>query len=247
MPDPISDPISDPIDSNTAEDDVAKWCFAWDPTDVPGSGVGRMALELKNKWPKGSVVNVAFLDGVKSVQDKIKKVVKEWTGPGMANLTIVFVKDPNISDVRITFKFPGSWSVIGTSCQNLSKTTASMNFGWLTPKSTAEEVRRVTLHEFGHALSLIHEHQNPVGSIPWNKDAVIKDLSGPPNNWDAAKIQHNMFEIYAKDAVDATDVDPLSIMMYPIPKTWVTDPKFVAGTNTELSPTDKQKIHLLYP
>ena len=44
-----------------------------------------------------------------------------------------------------------------------------------------------------------------------------------------------------------TNLDPRSIMMYPIQKTWVTDPKFVAGLNTDLSPTDRIKIHKLYP
>ena len=50
------------------------------------------------------------------------------------------------------------------------------------------------LHEFGHALGLIHEHQNPIQAIDWNKPAVIADLSGPPNNWDRDTIEHNMFE-----------------------------------------------------
>jgi serralysin len=232
--------------SSSAAEDVAKWCVTWDPTDKPGSGKGRMALLLKNKWPKASTINVAFLDGVKSVQNKIKKVVQAWTAPDTANLKIVFVNDRNDSDVRITFQFPGSWSVIGTSCQTLPKTVATMNFGWLTPSSRTAEVRRVVLHEFGHALGLIHEHQSPIDSIPWDKEAVRKSLSGPPNNWDDAKIDHNMFEIYRVDEVDATKVDAKSIMMYPIPKNWVTDPKFVAGLNDDLSPTDKTKIHELY-
>ena len=48
-----------------------------------------------------------------------------------------------------------------------------MNYGWLTPESAQDEVRRVVLHEFGHALGLIHEHQNPKGGgIEWNRDAV---------------------------------------------------------------------------
>ena len=206
-----------------------------------------MALELKNRWPKASTINVAFLDGVKSIQDQIKAVVKEWTAPDTANLKIVFVNDPNKSDVRITFKFPGSWSVIGTSCKSMQKTTATMNFGWLTPSTKPEELRRVVLHEFGHALGLIHEHQNPLNPIPWIKDAVKADLSRPPNSWNDATIEHNMFEVYKIDEVDATKLDPKSIMMYPIPKTWVKDPKFAAGLNTDLSPTDKTKIHQLYP
>jgi hypothetical protein len=238
--------MTDNADS-AAADPTARWCFTWDPTDKPGSGRGKMALELKNKWPGKSTINVAFLDGVKSIQDKIEAVVKEWTAPDTANLKLVFVNDPKKSDVRITFKFPGSWSVIGTSCQSLQKTEATMNFGWLTLSTKPEELRRVVLHEFGHALGLIHEHQNPLNPIPWNKAAVKADLSRPPNSWDDATIEHNMFEVYKIDQVDATKLDPKSIMMYPIPKTWVQDPKYAAGLNTDLSPTDKTKIHQLYP
>jgi hypothetical protein len=227
--------------------DTAQWCFAWDPTDKPGSGTGKAALEKKNKWPKGTTISVAFLDGVKPVQDKIKNVVKEWTAPDTANLTIVFVSDAKKSDIRISFKFAGSWSVIGTSCKAVPKTQATMNYGWLKPTTPADEVHRVVLHEFGHALGLIHEHQSPAGKIPWNKPNVYRDLGGPPNNWDKATIDHNMFEVYAKDAVDASKLDKASIMMYPIPKTWVTDPKYAVGMNASLSSIDKQKIKQIYP
>jgi hypothetical protein len=38
------------------------------------------------------------------------------------------------------------------------------------------------IHEFGHALGLIHEHQNPSGGIQWNKPVVCRYYEGPPNN-----------------------------------------------------------------
>ncbi len=85
------------------------------------------------------------------------------------------------------------------------------------------------LHEFGHALGLIHEHQNPLGTIKWNKPAVVHDLSGPPNNWDQATIDHNMFEAYPAAEIDGTKLDKTSIMMYPIPASWVTDPSQVVA------------------
>jgi len=121
-----------------------------------------------------------------------------------------------------------------------------MNYGWLTPASAEQEVRRVVLHEFGHAIGLIHEHQNPQHTINWNKPAVIHDLSGPPNSWDEATIDTNMFKFYQPGEVDATDVDPVSIMMYPIPKSWTTD-GFSAGLNGELSDMDKSKVRSHYP
>jgi hypothetical protein len=60
------------------------------------------------------------------------------------------------------------------------------------------------LHEFGHALGLIHEHQNPVGGIQWNKPAVYADLGGPPNFWGKATVDNNMFATYAKDQINGS-------------------------------------------
>lgn len=226
---------------------LTQWCFAWDPTDDPHAGNSKAALVTKNKWGKGSTISVAFLDGEASVQQRIKDVLKAWTAPDTANLKVVFVNDSKKADVRISFKHPGSWSTIGTSCRTVPKDQPSMNFGWLTPASSDQELRRVVLHEFGHALGLIHEHQNPGGVIPWNKPNVYRDLGGPPNNWDKATIDHNMFEAYSKTETNYTAVDITSIMMYPIPASWVTDPKYAAGLNTDLSTQDKQFIHKQYP
>jgi hypothetical protein len=231
--------------TETLNDD--RWCFVWDPTDTPGAGTSRAALVKKNKWDKGATINVAFLDGDPSVRQRIKDVVKSWTTPDTATLRFVFVNDPDKADVRISFKYSGSWSTIGTSCRSVPHNHPSMNYGWLTPTSSDQELRRVVLHEFGHALGLIHEHQNPGTAIPWNKPNVYRDLSGPPNNWDKATIDHNMFEAYSKTETNYTAVDPTSIMMYPIPASWVMDAKFAAALNTDLSSTDKTFIKNQYP
>ncbi len=47
--------------------------------------------------------------------------------------------------------------------------------GWLEPDTPNDEYRRVVLHEFGHALGGIHEHQSPAsGVIPWDKPKVYE-------------------------------------------------------------------------
>ncbi len=104
----------------------------------------------------------------------------------------------------------------------------------------------MVLHEFGHTLGLIHEHQNPSRPINWNRAAVIADLSGPPNNWDAETIENNIFKRYDPGELSSTPTDPESIMMYPIPAAWTTD-GFSVGLNEDLSTTDRDFIKGAYP
>ena len=110
-----------------------------------------------------------------------------------------------------------------------------------------EEFSRTTKHEFGHALGLIHEHQNPAGGIHWNKEVVYKDLGGPPNNWDPRTIDNNMFQRYSKTITQYTDVDSRSIMMYFVPAEYTIDHKSYGDDVFDLSDTDKRFIKAQYP
>lgn len=223
-----------------------QWCFAWYAPKKSFQGLNKAALVKAAKWNAGDVITLSFLDGDAGVQEKVKLVAQSWTAPGMASLTLDFRKNTNTL-VRISFQYPGSWSVIGTTCKQITdQTKPTMNFGWLKPGSADDEIRRVVLHEFGHALGLIHEHQNPAGGIKWNRDAVIRDLSGPPNNWPMDVIEHNMFEPYAASETNYTALDPASIMMYPIPTSWTVN-GFCVGLNSDLSATDRKFIHTEYP
>ena len=121
-----------------------------------------------------------------------------------------------------------------------------MNFGWLTLNSTPTDISSVVLHEFGHALGCIHEHQHPAGGIPWNKQAVYNYYAGYPNYWTAAQVDTNIFNAYADNLTVHTDQpDPLSIMMYPIDKA-LTDGQYEVGFNAALSPTDVDFIKQAY-
>jgi serralysin len=55
-----------------------------------------------------------------------------------------------------------------------------------------------------------------------------------------------MFDFYATTALISSPVDALSIMMYPIPKSWTTD-GFSAGLNSALTDTDRALIRSVYP
>lgn len=190
----------------------------------------RMALEKKKLWVNGSILRVKFMAGTPDQHDIIKKFAPEWSDFG--NIKFDFNNSPD-AEIRIAFEDDGSWSYIGTDSLNIPRNTHTMNFGWLD--------KAVVLHEFGHALGMIHEHQNPLGGVQWNKPKVYSDLGRSPNFWDKESVDHNMFETYDMDQINGTVVDNKSIMMYFIPTEWTTD-GFSSGENDELSNVDKTFI-----
>ena len=216
-------------------DNADKWCFAWFAAAPPTTGAAKAALVRNSKWQPGDTISISFLDGTDAQKALVRRFAVEWV-TNLANLQFSWEAPPD-TDIRISFKYSGSWSVM-----------APLGLGRVAeaPDVSDEEARRVILHEFGHALGLIHEHQNPVNTIKWNKAAVIADLSGPPNNWDNATIEHNMFEQYPSNEIAGTKLDWHSIMMYPIPKSWTTDGNS-AGMNNALSDTDTKFIRTQYP
>lgn len=199
-------------------------------------------------WPPGSVLRVSFLDGVPEVQRHVRTYARKWLR--YANIKFVFTPsaEPN-AHIRISFRQKGSWSAVGKDALNQAffpTGEPTMNYGWLNAESPIEDYS-VVLHEFGHALGLIHEHQSPDSGIRWNRPAVIQDLSGPPNGWDVPTIEHNVFNKYTSGTVSQfTEFDPESIMLYAFPSHWTLD-GMQFPENKVLSETDQEFIKQQYP
>lgn len=226
-----------------------RWCFCYYAGSETADFAERALLLNGAKWQTGQTITISFLDGEADLQEKVCDAAERWTKKGMANLKFSFdlsSVDHN-TDIRISFRQRGSWSVLGTTCRKITDLTKpTMNFGWLNGSSSQEDINRVVWHEFGHAIGLLHEHMNPLGGIKWKKEKVIKDLSGPPNNWDLATIENNMFRSFELDELALTHMDPGSIMMYPFPGEWTED-GFSTPLNKELSETDIAFIRTIYP
>ena len=206
-----------------------------------------MGLVPESRWLPGRTIRISFLNGSETIRERIKHFAIKWLDH--ANLNFHFVSN-GPADVRIAIKWKGdnsSWSKLGVEALMQSdQDEPTMNFGWLTPTTRLEEYSSVVLHEFGHALGCIHEHQHPRNGIPWNIRAVYNYYMGPPNNWSKERVDFNIFETYSENKTQFSKLDKDSIMMYPIDPQ-LTNGNFSVGWNTELSPTDKSFIGIQYP
>lgn len=199
-------------------------------------GPTRAAFQIAKLWPNGSTIRIRFLGGTAQQQAIVKQFAVEWTQ--YANLRFEFSNASN-SQVRIAFNDDGAWSYIGTDALNIPSNQPTMNFGWVD--------QGVVQHEFGHMLGMIHEHQNPQANpIQWNKPVVNGALSGPPNNWDQATIDHNMYAKYDVNQINGSQFDTNSVMLYSFPASWTVN-GFHSEPNEALSAVDKEFARRVYP
>jgi hypothetical protein len=206
--------------------------FMQDPKNVPRTPTAKLQnLKDENQ-------NTLKLDPLQkeidnmSITDAIKKILKERIEP-IVNLKFEYTNNINESDIRITFNPElGAWSLIGTD-SIFQKNQPTMNLGWFDVATT--------IHEFGHALGMIHEHQNPKGAnIDWNEQAVY-EWAEETQGWDQQTTFHNIIEKYDETTLNGSKFDPESIMLYFFPGKLTNNNK---GTHQNLRISKNDVIYL---
>jgi Astacin (Peptidase family M12A). len=206
------------------------------PSQPAAAPEGSLSLALPNNtlWDCGRVLDFAFLNGSDGQKATFRAAAAQWTQ--YANLLMKFDQPTNIAEFRVGFDNEGNWSYVGTGNLQIPTPGKTMNIWNMSS----------ILHEVGHALGCVHEHSSPSSNIQWNKPVVYQALGGPPNNWDHAKVDHNVFLKYDGATTQFSAFDPNSIMLYFFPASWTLNG---VGThaNDTLSGTDQAFIRRCYP
>ncbi len=196
------------------------------------------------KWEKENL-KVYFTDiDDFSLIEKTLDVANRWSTETGAKIKFVLTASITESDIRVAFRNKNGYqSLIGNESsflENASAVTMSLQDLDLAPDA---DFNRVVLHEFGHAIGLEHELQNPNVNIVWDTTAVYT-FYREIYKWDSAKVNFNVFgKIITKEA---TVFDPQSIMIYAVPAFLVKN-KVEIPWPDRLSTIDKNTIKRYYP
>jgi len=235
------------------------------PPEVKGAPLAlvRGVVARSVTWKRGQTIKVCFHTGTTKAQERVARIAREWTQ--YANVAFDFeesgaprkCKSGQAADIKISFKDnEGWWSVPGTMSRSYDPSMNLQFYGVDTPmlkdgQPAPEGAMRATiLHEFGHALGMLHEHQSPNANCDAEIDWAAAYKVGADVGWDQAQVDRNFRQFTNTNELNATKVDRQSIMHYSLPPTLFKrgkqSPCFVPD-NLDLSEQDRQFIASIYP
>lgn len=201
-------------------------------------------------WSKDEL-KIHFMGGTPELHRKVEEYAKIWEEHSL-ELRFEDWGVPD-SDIRITFDpRDGYWSAIGREAKERKfRGKATMNLGF--PNYTSDgEIRRLVLHEFGHALGLLHEHMMAEKPFEWDVEAV-KTFYREAYGWTEREIENNVLKRYSRShrsifnlgGIRQAPFDQESIMLYPVLQEHTVG-NFSVGWNDDLSSRDKEFIRKHY-
>ncbi len=203
-------------------------------------------------WRNGQIIKVKFLvEEDKGYRAFIASIAKSWEKH--ANITFEFVShEETKADINIYSNNEANpSSQLGINAKYVKQSMNLPLYDEYKKMKKEDEsdyyflvLRSVVLHEFGHALGLNHEHQNPNAGICWNEPMVYKMCADSKPQMQECK--SNWLEPKTGSDLISSAYDRYSIMHYRI-KNKLTSCDYDAPWNTDLSMMDKRWVHFLYP
>lgn len=185
------------------------------------SVISRLYQQIPNR-----PVSVCFFGISTTVRRRIADAARGWEFPNSSlrfNFGTAFelrTCAPGIpSDVRVGSNGRGTWSLIGREADvsrpsNKPSMNLDSSIDWGTLPT--DKFRRIVQHEFGHAIGLYHEHQNPKGNcineLKW--DTIKAEYGDLPEDYLRKNFIANISPV--ADPL-ASAFDDKSIMLYFLP------------------------------
>jgi hypothetical protein len=225
-------------------------------------GIYRNSSLWGPNYPK---LRVCFLEGSQALREVVANVAKEWMTPENS-VKLDFGKpgkrrtcqpeNGKEIQIRVSFSQEGYWSQVGQNSVVFAKQEeASLNLGGfmnVPPDQLSDYEIGTIRHEFGHAIGIEHEHQNPKGGCDneYNWNRIYSYLEGPPNNWSKEQIDWNLRQAAGED-LQLTPFDKDSVMLYQFPadfyKSGDQSKCFSPQPNSQISSGDRALVAAMYP
>lgn len=198
------------------------------------------ALANDLRWKPGTTLRVAYRGGSQEDRDEFTRALNEWST--IANLKFV-VTDQDPAEIRVQIDDSGgSWSFLGKEAldPSIGPNDQTVNLGWRNdyPRS---------LHEAGHILGYIHEHQIPGNPFQWNMAALRQSFGTPPNSWSDQEIMDQIVTPSNMRLANGSKFDPLSVMCYEFGPQDLNNPSAATIRNEKLSANDIALTKQWYP
>jgi len=221
-----------------------------DPGDLPT--IPSQAVFL-NKWDV-NILKVFFMRNVFAndrLADIVMDQVRQWSR--VCNIKFEPTTNAGESHIRVGFnRGQGHSSFVGVENeQNRGKQT--MNLAMDESSINRPENLAVILHEFGHAIGMLHEHSSPVSNIKFRSEQELvrffqgrfgEGRNNPGKTLEL--VRHNIIRRYSdREVLRFSDFDRDSIMIYALPADVLQDGKEVR-VNLQLSAKDKEYAEKLY-
>lgn len=118
-------------------------------------------------WTTGKTLRISFLGQPEpTLKQSIFTLASEWTLH--ANINFELLQDNVETDeIRIATDVPSNMNRSAVGTLALTYEGPSMCLG---TRPGDEKFRTIVLHEFGHALGMLHEHQHPDAAFDWSMD-----------------------------------------------------------------------------